>query len=430
MGAPRRAAAVEVGERAGELEHPMIAARREAQPLGGVAQQRQAGSVRLRDLLDDARRRARRCRRRRRARARRSARAGSCAPPPTRAATSAEPSRGGGRHQIGGRDRRHVDDEIEAIEQRPGQAAEILRDAALVRRALAGVARLVGRCRSGTGSSPRPAGSAPDRRRDDWRARSPLRRSRSAGAGCRAPGAGTPAVRRGTGRRCGRAKSRRAWRGRRRRPAPASRRNDGARGTGAGRSARRRRASPATEWIIDTSSSSRGVSGGRIDGRRWASIDLPAPGAPLIRRLWPPAAATSSARLALSWPLMSRRSGCGPADARSAGSGRDSTCAPLKWLASWISERGRENVEIGRRPGRLGAARRRADQALAGGVGGDRRRQHAGDGADRPVERQLADHRVSRRARRREWRRSPPSRRARSAGRSGCPPSACRPARD
>ena len=42
---------------------------------------------------------------------------------------------------------------------------------------------------------------------------------------------------------------------------------------------------PATEWIIDTSSNSRGVKGGRIDGSRWASIDFPAPGAPLISLL-------------------------------------------------------------------------------------------------------------------------------------------------
>jgi len=33
-------------------------------------------------------------------------------------------------------------------------------------------------------------------------------------------------------------------------------------------------------------SSSAGVSGGRIDGRRLASIDLPAPGGPTIRLLW------------------------------------------------------------------------------------------------------------------------------------------------
>ena len=54
--------------------------------------------------------------------------------------------------------------------------------------------------------------------------------------------------------------------------------------------------------------SSAGASGGRMDGSRAASIDLPAPGGPTRSRLWPPAAATSSARLALSWPLMSARS--------------------------------------------------------------------------------------------------------------------------
>lgn len=97
---------------------------------------------------------------------------------------------------------------------------------------------------------------------------------------------------------------------------------------------------PATDWIIDTSSSSRGDSGGRIEGSRCASIDLPAPGGPLIRRLWPPAAAISSARLAFSWPLMSLRSGRPLSTGAIAGSGRAITCVPLKWFASWISERG------------------------------------------------------------------------------------------
>ncbi len=46
---------------------------------------------------------------------------------------------------------------------------------------------------------------------------------------------------------------------RRRRPAPPSRPNDGARETAADRSARRPPDCPATEWIIDTSSNSRGV---------------------------------------------------------------------------------------------------------------------------------------------------------------------------
>ena len=53
----------------------------------------------------------------------------------------------------------------------------------------------------------------------------------------------------------------------------------------------------------------------------------------------------------------------------------------------------RENLEVGRRPRRFGTAGRGANKALAGGVGGDRRRQDAGDGADRPIERELPDHR-------------------------------------
>ena len=38
----------------------------------------------------------------------------------------------------------------------------------------------------------------------------------------------------------------------------------------------------ATEAIMETSRSAAGDSGGRIDGRRAASIDLPAPGGPTI----------------------------------------------------------------------------------------------------------------------------------------------------
>ena len=49
--------AVEVGEGARELQDPVIAARRKAQPLGGVGQQPEAGSVRFGDLLDEIRRR-------------------------------------------------------------------------------------------------------------------------------------------------------------------------------------------------------------------------------------------------------------------------------------------------------------------------------------------------------------------------------------
>ena len=58
-----------------------------------------------------------------------------------------------------------------------------------------------------------------------------------------------------------------------------------------------------------TLNASSGASGGRMPGRREASIDLPVPGGPIMSRLWAPAAATSRARLTVSWPLMSFRSG-------------------------------------------------------------------------------------------------------------------------
>jgi hypothetical protein len=47
------------------------------------------------------------------------------------------------------------------------------------------------------------------------------------------------------------------------------------------------RISPATEAIIETSSNSAGDSGGRMDGSRAASMDLPEPGLPIIR-IWRP----------------------------------------------------------------------------------------------------------------------------------------------
>src|SRR5258705_6028259 len=44
---------------------------------------------------------------------------------------------------------------------------------------------------------------------------------------------------------------------------------------------------PVTEAIMETSSSSAGVSGGRMVASRAASIDLPAPGGPTINMLSP-----------------------------------------------------------------------------------------------------------------------------------------------
>ena len=48
--------------------------------------------------------------------------------------------------------------------------------------------------------------------------------------------------------------------------------------------------------------------GGRMVGSRFASIVFPEPGGPTMMTLWPPAAATSRARLTCSWPFTSLKS--------------------------------------------------------------------------------------------------------------------------
>ena len=98
-----------------------------------------------------------------------------------------------------------------------------------------------------------------------------------------------------------------------------------------------------------------------MPGRRGASIDLPDPGGPIISRLWPPAAAISSARFAVSWPLTSARSGQAASSLRACGVGGASTCVPLRWLISASSD-GAARTSVAGRPGRLAALRRRADQ--------------------------------------------------------------------
>ena len=65
---------------------------------------------------------------------------------------------------------------------------------------------------------------------------------------------------------------------------------------------------PATLWILVVSSASSRVIDGRMVGRRRASMVLPAPGGPMSSRLWAPAAATSSARLAAAWLRTSAKS--------------------------------------------------------------------------------------------------------------------------
>lgn len=65
---------------------------------------------------------------------------------------------------------------------------------------------------------------------------------------------------------------------------------------------------PATLCICVVSRLSARVRGGSMDGRRFAIMDLPLPGGPTMMRLWPPAAATSSARFTDSCPRTSAKS--------------------------------------------------------------------------------------------------------------------------
>ena len=87
---------------------------------------------------------------------------------------------------------------------------------------------------------------------------------------------------------------------------------------------------PAILWIRVASNASSNDIGGRIDGNRCASIVLPVPGGPTKSKLCPPAAATSNARRAESWPLTSARSGNSPKGAASKESTSTiSGCAPF-----------------------------------------------------------------------------------------------------
>ncbi len=75
---------------------------------------------------------------------------------------------------------------------------------------------------------------------------------------------------------------------------------------------------PATLWTLVVSSASSKVSGGRMAASRLASMVLPEPGGPIMSTLWPPAAATSSARLAVAWPRTSPKSSATGRTARGA----------------------------------------------------------------------------------------------------------------
>ena len=93
--------------------------------------------------------------------------------------------------------------------------------------------------------------------------------------------------------------------------------------------------SPATEWIsVHWIISSRLISGS-MPGRRFAIIDLPAPGGPTMRILCPPAAAISKARLTFSCPLTSAKSGSGRTSSPGLGGCAGSIfSSPRRWRSS------------------------------------------------------------------------------------------------
>ena len=136
----------------------------------------------------------------------------------------------------------------------------------------------------------------------------------------------------------------------------------------------RRPACRRREWIMLTSSASPGVRSGSSPGRRAASIDLPEPGGPISRRLWPPAAAISSARLRRFLPLARRR---GRACARPRRCcRRPAGSAPgcrLKWLIRASRSVGARTSDLPG-PGRLAALARPGRSARGRARGADRAR--------------------------------------------------------
>ena len=99
---------------------------------------------------------------------------------------------------------------------------------------------------------------------------------------------------------------------------------------------RRRSVMPATLHTSVASRASRRVMSGRMEGRRRAIMDLPAPGEPMSRTLCPPAAATSRARFTFSWPMTSAKSGPGwvSSSGSQAGAGAMGP-SPRRWARSW-----------------------------------------------------------------------------------------------
>src|SRR5262249_42787324 len=106
-------------------------------------------------------------------------------------------------------------------------------------------------------------------------------------------------------------------------------------------------------------------------GSRAASIDLPAPGGPTISRLWPPAAATSRARFALSCPLMSLRS-MSASEFADLGLWTGEHLRAAEMIGELDQRCSRDDLHFRACPGGLRAASGGTDEAFAAGIGADR----------------------------------------------------------
>ena len=140
-------------------------------------------------------------------------------------------------------------------------------------------------------------------------------------------------------------------------------------------------------------------SGGRMEGRRLASMVLPEPGGPIIRRLWPPAAATSRARLATCWPRTSSKSAvkCWQRASRALAVdaqrlGEDGAeVGGVEQLADFEQRVDRKDVDAFDDGGLGGVGGGDDEVRDAGGAGGDGDGQHPWTARSAAVEAEFAD---------------------------------------
>ena len=141
------------------------------------------------------------------------------------------------------------------------------------------------------------------------------------------------------------------------------------------------------------SSASSKLSSGRIPGSRRASMVLPLPGGPKKSRLWPPAAAISSARLAGSCPTTSERSnGGGASQARSAGRGGRGCSRPASQAITSAELLDRHDLQPLHHRGLQPVGSGHDQRAGPDPAGLDGQREHAADGPHLAGEAELAHH--------------------------------------